>query len=98
MTPEQLRTTIVWLEHRIRCDLAAGGTTVAFDPPTATDLVASGVGEGDAARLLAAPWWPEMVAEIVETPAFCGADEDSDTVLRYARDVVGEYIHKRFTP
>jgi hypothetical protein len=98
MTPDQLRTVIAWLEQRIRCARTSGVTTVTFDPPTAADLVPIGVDEGDGARLLAAPWWPEMVADIVGTPAFCGADEDLDTVLRYARDVVGEYLRKRFTP
>ena len=44
---------------------------------------------------LEAPWWDEMVADIVETPAMCEPDDPPEQVLEYARDVVSEYIRKR---
>ena len=99
MTPEQLRTVIGLLERRVGCAPSpAGGCTVSFAPPTAADLAAAGIAVDEAERVLTAPWWPEMVDEIVDTPTFCGDDEPPETVLRYARDVVGEYVRKRFTP
>jgi hypothetical protein len=98
MTPELLRAVIAWLEGRVRCEGGPGAIAVSFAAPSDRDLVALGVSSPDAVRLLAADWWPEMVAEIVDTPSFCGADEPPETVLRYARDVIGEYIGKRFTP
>jgi hypothetical protein len=46
--------------------------------------------------LLAAPWIPEMFAEVLETPELCEPGNSVEQVLRYARDVVGEYVRKRF--
>ena len=37
-----------------------------------------------------------MVEEIVETPVICDPDDPPDLILEYARDVVSEYIRKRF--
>jgi hypothetical protein len=34
--------------------------------------------------------------DVRETPAFCDPDDPPEQVLRCARDVVGEYIRKRF--
>ena len=41
-------------------------------------------------------WWDEMVADIVETPDMCAPDDSPQQVLGYAKDVVSEYIRKRF--
>ena len=98
MTPDELRAAIAFLEHRVELAESARPTTIAFATPSADDLVGIGLAENDARRLLEAAWWPEMVAEIIDTPSFCGAGEPPGTVLRYARDVVGEYVRKRFSP
>lgn len=98
MKREQLVALMAELEKRVRlAENAEGGDTrVVFDAPSADDLVAAGTPEVDARRLLGAAWWHEMVEEIIETPSFCGAEEPPEQVLRYARDVVSEYIRKRF--
>ena len=47
-------------------------------------------------QLLAAPWAAEMVTDVIETPKFCEPGDPPEMVLRYARDVVAEYVRKRF--
>jgi len=46
-------------------------------------------------RILSAPWWDEMVTDIVETPEMCDPEDPPEQVLAYAKDVVSEYIRKR---
>jgi hypothetical protein len=98
MTPDQLRSVIADLEARVTLASPGPPAAIAFAAPATADLERLGVRGDEARRLLDAPWWPEMVADIVDTPGFCGAGEPPATVLRYARDVVGEYIRKRFSP
>ena len=69
---------------------------IVFDQPDEAEMVAAGLDPTGVQRILAAPWWQEMVEDIVETPEFCDPGESSQQVLRYARDVVGEYVRKRF--
>jgi hypothetical protein len=97
MTPDQLRAVIALLEERVT--LGAPGTTIAlvFAAPSTLDVERLGVSASESRRLLEAPWWPEMTADILATPAFCDAEEAPETVLRYARDVVSEYVRKRFS-
>ncbi len=59
-------------------------------------MTAAGLHPEGCRRLLAAPWWDEMVADIVETPQLCDPDTPPETILRWARDVPGEWIRKRF--
>jgi hypothetical protein len=98
MTANELRAAIAFLEQRVALAGPATPIAIVFSAPSAKDLAAIGLAEADAARLLDAPWWREMVAEIVETPSFAGPDDPPEVVLRYARDVVGEYIRKRLSP
>ena len=98
MTPDEVRAAIALLERRVGLAEPATPIAIVFSAPSADDFAAIGLAGVDAARLLDAPWWPEMVAEILETPSFAGAGEAAETVLRYARDVVGEYVRKRFAP
>ena len=98
MTADELRAAITFLEHRVALAKPAAPISIVFSAPSADDLAAIGLPRDEAKHLLDAPWWPEMVAEIVETPSFAGADDPAEVVLRYARDVVGEYIRKRFSP
>jgi hypothetical protein len=97
MTPDQLRTVIAWLEERVVLTESGPPPEIVFAAPQPADIERLGVAAGEARRLLTAPWWPEMVADILDTPGFCGANEAPETVLRYARDVVGEYVRKRFS-
>jgi hypothetical protein len=97
MTPDQLRAVVADLEARVTLADAGPPAVIAFAALAEGDLERLGVPAAEARRLLGAPWWPEMVADILDTPGFCGADEAPEAVLRYARDVVGEYIRKRFS-
>lgn len=95
-TPEQLRAIVRYLQDRVQI-AADGGRAIAFDPPTDEEMAAAGLDEATVRRLLAAPWWQEMIDDIVETPEFTEPDETPGVVLGYARDVVQEYLRKRFT-
>lgn len=97
MGPEELRAVMTFLQQRVRLD-DSGEKQIIFDQPSEAELIAVG-GDADAVqRLLAADWWPEMVEEIVETAEFCEPDDSPAQVLAFARDVVAEYIRKRFQP
>ena len=95
MTPDDVRKLISYLETQVH--LAAGAAAVVtFDLPDRETLLAAGVHPDAVTQLLAAPWAAEMVGEVRETPEFCDPGDPPEQVLRYARDVVGEYIRKRF--
>ena len=96
MSPEELRSLIAYLEGRVRLpDQTA--RRIAFDPPAEMEMIAAGLHPEGVRRVLAAPWWEEMVGEILDTPDYCSPEDPPEQLLRYARDVVGEYIRKRFT-
>lgn len=97
MTPEEIRNLIAWLRGRVRL-ADPQSTRVQFDPPAEEDLTARGLTPVAARRLLDAPWMEEMIGDIEETPEFAEPDDTPETVLGYARDVVSEYIFKRFEP
>ena len=95
MTPEDLRDVIAYLERHVR--LADGDSrSIVFEMPSEGELLEAGLNPEGVRRLLAAPWLSEMVSEILETPEFCEPEESPEQLLRYARDVVGEYVRKRF--
>ncbi len=98
MTPEELRAIMEYLRQRVRVGPggSGGGVSVAFDAPTEREMVEAGLNAEGAGRMLRVPWWEEMVQDIVETPQMCGADDPPERVLEYARDVISEYIRKRF--
>jgi hypothetical protein len=95
MTPDDVRKLIAYLEDRVRLD-TTGGRTIVFDPPGAETMLDAGVHPDAVRQILSAPWLGEMVADVRETPEFCDPGDPSEQVLRYARDVVGEYVRKRF--
>ena len=98
MTADELRAIIAYLVERVRLapQPADGAVGIAFDSPAEADMVAAGLDAEGVKRLLRVPWWDEMVADIVETPDMCEPDDAPEQVLAYARDVVPEYIRKRF--
>ena len=65
-------------------------------PPTEEEMIDAGLNVDGVKRILRVPWWEEMVEDIVETPDMCEPDDSPEQVLGYARDVVSEYIRKRF--
>jgi hypothetical protein len=86
---------IDYLERRVRL-AEEDARRIVFEMPSEGELLEAGLNPEGVRRLLAAPWLSDMVSEILETPEFCGPEESSEQLLGYARDVVGEYIRKRF--
>lgn len=94
-TPDQLRAVVHYLQSRV--ELAGPDErTIVFDPPGADRMAAEGLDGATVQRLLAAPWWCEMIEDVLETPDFADSDETNQQVLGYARDVIQEYVGKRF--
>lgn len=100
MTPEQLRAIMHYLQGSVTVDAATadGATIVSFQVPAVDAMVRAGLDEPGSHAVLAAEWFAEMVDEVVTTPEFCDPGDPPELVLRYARDVVAEYLRKRFVP
>ena len=99
MTPDELRAIMAFLSQRVHLkDRGADGdVAVAFDAPTTDEMAGAGLNPEGCRHILTAPWWDEMVADIVETPEMCDPSDPPEQVLQYARDVVSEYVRKRAT-
>jgi hypothetical protein len=98
MDPDELRAIMEFLRQQVRLagEGAAGGeVAVEFDAPTAEAMVQAGLNAEGCRQILDAPWWGEMVDDIVETPEMCDPNDPPAQILEYARDVVSEYIRKR---
>lgn len=98
MTKDELREIIEYLRGRVILEESTESNSprIAFNRPTGQEMKSAGLNMDGVKRLLRVPWWNEMVNDIVETPDMCGPDDPPDCVLEYARDVVSEYIWKRF--
>jgi hypothetical protein len=98
MTPDELLAIMNYLRERIslESDVAEKPIMITFATPTEEEMLAAGLNAEGVKRILRVPWWQEMVADIEETPDMCDPDEPPKQVLAYARDVVSEYIRKRF--
>jgi len=92
VTRDDIVRLVNWLKERVTL---VEGNRVAFSEPTQEAMAEAGFGPEFAALTLRAPWWPEMITDIVETPDCMGQDCEASLVLQYARDVVQEYIAKR---
>jgi hypothetical protein len=97
MTDDELRDIMVYLEERVVLE-SPESRTLVFQAPSADEMASAGLHPQGSARLLAEPWWDEMVEDILETADFCEPSEAPAKLLRYARDVVQEYVRKRFKP
>lgn len=94
-TPDQLREIVRYFQDRVQ--LAADGERViVFDPPAIETMAAAGLDTDAVRSILSAPWWPELVDDVIETPEFSEPSDSAEVILGYARDVVQEYIWKRF--
>ena len=73
MTPDELRAIMNWLRQRVY--LKDGGPDdevgIQFDAPTADELDRADFNREACRQILDAPWWDEMVADIIETPEMC---------------------------
>jgi len=98
MTPEDLRAIMEFLRQKVvPGPLEAGKPQViTFQTPTEEEMLKAGLNADGVKRILSAPWWVEMEEDIVETPDMCEPDDSPEQVLEYARDVISEYIRKRF--
>jgi len=97
MSPDELRAIMAFLRERVGLDSKESErpVAIAFLPPTAEDMLGAGLHAEGVEQVLSAPWWDEMVTDIIETPDFCEPDESPEQVLAYAKDVVSDYIRKR---
>jgi hypothetical protein len=98
MTPDELRAIMSYLQQQVSLETgeAGGEVTILFETPTSDEMIQAGLDPEGSREVLQAPWWEEMVTDVVETPEMCDADDPPEQVLAYARDVVAEYIRKRF--
>jgi hypothetical protein len=97
MMPDELRAIMDFLKERVHLEQreAEGGVAIGFDAPTVDEMSRAGLNREGCRQILKAPWWDEMVADIVETPEMCDSGDPAEEVLEYARDVVSDYIRKR---
>ena len=98
MTPEELRAIMAYLSERVHLGLqeAKSPVVITFHAPTEEEMIDAGLNAEGVKRILRVPWWEEMVVDIVETPDYCDPGDSPQQVLEYARDVVSDYIRKRF--
>jgi hypothetical protein len=98
MTGEELLAIMNFLRDRVEMESseAKNSPVITFQAPNEAEMRAAGLNAEGARRMLGVPWWDEMVEDIIETPAMCDPDDPPAQVLEYARDVVSEYIRKRF--
>jgi peptide subunit release factor 1 (eRF1) len=99
MNPDELREIMEFLRRRVHLEVGetADGIAVRFEAPSVADMVAAGLHPEGSRSILSAPWWDEMVTDVVETPEMCEPEDTAEEVLAYARDVVSEYVRKRAT-
>jgi hypothetical protein len=98
MTPEDLRAMMAYLRERVNLASKVPGNPVAitFLAPTEAEMTGAGLDADGIRRILEVPWWDEMVTDIMETPEFCDPGDPPEQVLEYAKDVISDYIRKRF--
>ncbi|MHC4608250.1 MAG: hypothetical protein ACYTAF_15175 [Planctomycetota bacterium] len=92
MEREEIKKAMDLLVARVR--LEEDGR-ISFDRPDRDGMVGLGMTAELADRIAGAPWFDEMVTDVVETPEFCEPGAGRDEVLGFAQDVVREYIRKR---
>mgnify|MGYP001828014924 FL=1 len=93
MQPEDLRRLMEYLQDLVS---VSDSRSIVFEIPDERTMLDAELDADIVRQLLAAPWLGEMVADVRETPDFCSPEESSVEVLQYARDVVVEYLRKRF--
>jgi hypothetical protein len=98
MTSEELRAIMAYLRERVHLGPkeAESPVLITFHGPTEAEMIGAGLNAEGVQQILRVPWWEEMVVDIIETPDFCDPSDSPQQVLEYARDVVSDYIRKRF--
>lgn len=97
MTPDELRAIMAYLRDNVRLNSSDSGNPfhITFSTPTEDEMIQAGLNAKGVAHILSAPWWEDMITDIIETPDFCEPDDTPEQVLDYARDVVSDYLRKR---
>ncbi len=95
MEADEIKRMYEWIQTRVVLGEGADKVTIVFDEPTARDFEDRGFGAEAISLTLESGWWAEMAADIVETPEYAEPGESPEQVLKYARDVVVEYVRKR---
>jgi hypothetical protein len=95
MEKDEIKRLYEWLQERVRLHTEDDEPMISFTEPVVDDFTAHGFSVEAIDRTLGSPWWKEMVIDIVETPEFAEPEDSPEQILRYARDVVTEYIRKR---
>jgi hypothetical protein len=97
MNPDELRAIMAYLCEKVglASTEAAEPIEISWQNPTEEEMISAGLNADGVRRILNAPWWQEMVTDIIETPDFCEPEDTPQQVLEYARDVVGDYLRKR---
>ena len=97
MTSGELRAIMAYLRERVLLGPkeTENPIVIIFLAPSKEEMIRAGLNSEGVKAILHAPWWEEMVTDIIETPEYCDSDESSQQVLEYARDVVTDYIRKR---
>jgi len=96
MTPDELRSMMAFLREKVTLCTIKSPIAVTFLAPTEEEMIEAGLNTQGVKRILRVSWWNEMVTDIIETPDFCDPGDPPQEVLEYARDVVSDYIRKRF--
>jgi hypothetical protein len=98
MTPEELRSMMEYLRKEVRLGPkeSKSPVVITFLAPTEEEMISAGLNAEGVKRLLKVPWWDELVTDIIETPEYCDPSDSPQQVLEYARDVISDYIRKRF--
>lgn len=99
MNADELRAIISYLENKVTLSPHKFEEKIVIDfkAPSPKEMIDAGLNVDGVHQILNSSWWEDMVQDIVETPEMCGDDEAPEQVLEFARDVVSEYIRKRFT-
>ena len=97
MTPDDLKKIISFLKASVSLggEKADDPLQIVFDSPDLDKMIRAGLDPEGSKEILAAPWWNEMVNDIIETPDFCEPDDPPEQILIYAKDVVTDYLRKR---
>ena len=96
MDKPPLRIAIDLLMDRVQMQTEGDECRVWFEDLDRDAMVALGITPEIASQLASAPWWGEMIEDVAETPDFCEPDTTPEEMLSMARDVVQEYVFKRF--
>lgn len=94
MTADDLRAIMAYLRDKVQPN-PADSLQITFQAPTEDEMIQAELNAEGVHIILNADWWEEMITDIIETPDFCEPDESPEQILKYAKDVVSDYLRKR---